>query len=488
MTTDRLTALVAAGPLRRRLRTTILLIGDLVVFPVAWVVAVSVSVIFGKANWSDVVPFSTEGGLVFTVMALLVVLALAVNGQYSRRAAFWEEVGFIWRYIAMAALINFALNFFIQVSYTRTAVLLAWCFALIALPICRLMVREALIRAGLWTRRALVVGDGSSARDTCKALLAERHMALEIVGVLGVGPQAEWARGFARVEAARDDDDDVEVIARELDCDVIVIALDESSRQSAARIAAMLHGQLFEVFVVPVLGGLPVHSMQPQYFFSNDILFLRLQHRLFSPVSRLSKRSIDILLSLTLLVLMSPLMAWVAWRIRSEDGSPALYTQKRMGLGGRDFDFVKFRSMVPDAEARLASWPQEDPQLYERYVKSNFKLADDPRLLRIGGLIRRLSIDELPQLWNVLRGDMSLVGPRPLLRRELGDYDADVMKLYAQVRPGVTGLWQVSGRSSTTFMQRAALDSWYVRNWSLWVDCVILIKTVRVVLSGRGAM
>ncbi len=124
----------------------------------------------------------------------------------------------------------------------------------------------------------------------------------------------------------------------------------------------------------------------------------------------------------------------------------------------------------------------------ERYQSANFKLADDPRLLKVGSWIRRSSIDELPQLWNVLRGDMSLVGPRPLLRRELPKYPEQAMALYAQVRPGITGLWQVSGRSHTTFEQRAAFDGWYVRNWSLWVDWVILLKTVRVVFSGRGAM
>jgi Undecaprenyl-phosphate galactose phosphotransferase WbaP len=478
------------GTLRRRVRAVILLLADLAVFPMAWVVAVGVSALFGKAAWSDVVPITTQGGMVFTLMALLVVLALAVNGQYARRAAFWEEVGFIWRYIAMAALLNFALNFFIQVSYTRTAVLLAWIFALVGLPFCRLAMREALIALGLWKRRALIVGDGESARDACQALLAERHMAVEIVGIVGTRPAPKWALPFERIAlpGGIGIGDDVEALASRLDCEVIVVALDDSAQPAAARIASMLHGQRFEVFVVPALQGLPVHSMQPQHFFSNDILFLRLQHKLFSRVSRFSKRSIDVAVSLVLLLVLAPLMTWVAWRIRREDGTPVLYKQPRVGFGGKDFEFIKFRSMVRDADARLASWEKDDPALYRRYVENNFKLADDPRLLRVGNFIRRTSIDELPQLWNVLRGDMSLVGPRPLLRRELGFYDADVMKLYMQVRPGITGLWQVSGRSSTTFIQRAALDSWYVRNWSPWVDCVILIKTARVVFSRRGAL
>lgn len=487
MNSDRQTAVTATGLTRRRLRAALLLLADLSVFPLGWIGAVGVSAMFGKAQWRDVVPLFTEGGIVFTLVALLVVIALASNGQYARRAAFWEEVGYIWRYIAMAALLNFALNFFIQVSYTRTAVLLAWCFALVGLPFSRLAVREILIGTGLWTRRALIVGDGEAARNACEALVAERHMAVKIVGVIGADPHADWARGFQVFPFSEGLEDDLEALARKLDCEVIVVALDQA-QPSTARVAGLLHGQSFEVFVVPALQGWPVHSMQPQHFFSNDILLLRLQHRLFSRTARFTKRSIDVALSLMLLLLLSPVMAWAAWRIRSEDGGPVLYTHKRVGENGLDFDFIKFRSMVRDADEQLATWEREDPALFRRYVESNFKLADDPRLLRIGGFLRRSSLDELPQLWNVIRGDMSLVGPRPLLRRELGFYDADIMKLYIQVRPGITGLWQVSGRSHTSFGQRAALDSWYVRNWSLWVDWVILLKTVRVVLSGRGAM
>ena len=252
--------------------------------------------------------------------------------------------------------------------------------------------------------------------------------------------------------------------------------------------AASLHEQAFEIFVVPALRGFPVQGMQAMHFFSNDVLLLRVQHRLFSVGARLMKRSFDVVASTALICMLSPLMAWVAWRIWREDGGPVFYIQARLGLGGHDFTFIKFRSMVKDADARLLAWRTANPSLYDAYEANNFKLSEDPRVLNVGRWIRRLSIDELPQLWNVLRGDMSLVGPRPLLRRELPRFPEQGMVLYVQVRPGITGLWQVSGRSHTTFEQRAAYDSWYVRNWSLWVDWVILLKTVRVVLSGRGAM
>lgn len=473
-------------------RTGVLLLVDLAVMFCAWVLAVGAASLFDRAQASDWFPPATRGGLGYTLMALLVVLALAVNGQYLRRAAFWEETRVAWRYILLVALLNFALNFFAQVSNTRTVPLLAWGLVLLLLPIGRLAAREVLIPAGLWKRRALVVGEGRDAYEACMALRRERHMGVVVAGM------ASFSGGWVAADDGQADelagiprhllDQGVESLARQLGCEVIVVALDDEASGRAAQLVRSLHAQQFEVFVVPALQGLPVHGLQAQHFFSNDVLFLRLQHRLLNPFSRWLKRSVDLLAASLLLVLASPLMAWVAWRIWREDGGPVLYTQPRVGEGGRDFAFIKFRSMVNGADALLASWKESDPELHARYVASNFKLADDPRLLKIGRLIRRTSIDELPQLWNVLRGDMSLVGPRPLLRRELPLYAADAMELYREVRPGITGLWQVSGRSHTSFEDRATYDGWYVRNWSLWVDWVILLKTVRVVLTGRGAM
>ncbi len=425
-------------------------------------------------------------------MALLVILSLAAGGQYARRSAFWEEVRVIWRYVGLVALLNFALNFFIQISNNRTVPVLAWALVLALVPLGRLLMREVMISAGCWTRKALVIGESANATEAASALQRERHMGVDVAGMASFS-------GVWLADAGADTDEmggiprhlvsgDVESLARQLGCEVIVVALDEQSNGQAATLVRTLHAQRFEVFVVPALQGLPVQGMQAQHFFSNDVLFLRLQHRLFSRSSRWLKRSIDMLIASLLLVGLSPLMAWVAWRIRREDGAPVLYSQPRVGGDGEDFEFIKFRSMVKDADAVLESWKTCNPSLYAEYEANNFKLTRDPRVLKVGSLIRRLSIDELPQLWNVLRGEMSLVGPRPLLRRELPDYSAEAMELYLQVRPGLTGLWQVSGRSHTTFAQRSALDSWYVRNWSLWVDWVILLKTVRVVLSGRGAM
>jgi len=471
-----------------RLRVAAVLLADLTILFAAWVLAVGLATWLDRSQAAEWFPLATRGGRVHSLMSVLLVLSLAFSRQYVRHAAFWEETRLVWRYTVLVALASLALNFLVQVSNTRTVPLLAWALVLALLPLGRLVARETLIGLGAWKRRALVVGEGPNASDACAALRRERHMGVEVAGMTSFSGVPVPLGDAAPATAPVGEGPGVEALARQLGCEVIVVTLDDQASDQAARLVGSLHAQQFEVFVVPALKGLPLHGLHAQHFFSNDVLFLRLQHQLLSPVSRWLKRSVDVVLASLLLLALSPLMAWVAWRIWQEDGGPVLYTQPRVGHEGRDFDFIKFRSMVKDADAVLASWPSTDPALYARYVASNFKLPDDPRILKVGRLIRRTSIDELPQLWNVLRGEMSLVGPRPLLRRELPEYADEAMDLYRQVRPGITGLWQVSGRSHTSFEDRATYDSWYVRNWSLWVDWVILLKTVRVVLTGRGAM
>jgi lipopolysaccharide/colanic/teichoic acid biosynthesis glycosyltransferase len=152
----------------------------------------------------------------------------------------------------------------------------------------------------------------------------------------------------------------------------------------------------------------------------------------------------------------------------------------------KEFGMIKLRTMRRDAEEQLAIWRQKDSLEWRTYCANNFKLEHDPRLLKIGAFLRRMSIDELPQLINVLKGQMSLVGPRPILSREIEDYGKTI-SLYTSTKPGMTGLWQVSGRSKTSFVQRATLDGWYIRNWSLGYDIVILLRTIGVVLRSAGA-
>lgn len=237
--------------------------------------------------------------------------------------------------------------------------------------------------------------------------------------------------------------------------------------------------------VVPPLAGTLRDGTEISHFLPDDRLTPSVRNDLARPGQRAVKRALDIVGASILLVLLSPVFAFAAWRIYREDGTPVLYVQERIGRNGKAFGLLKFRTMRKDAEEVLARWREKNVQLFASYLANNFKLRSDPRITSTGKWLRRTSLDELPQLWNVLRSEMSLVGPRPLLEREIREY-GDNFKLYVQVRPGITGLWQVSGRSRTTFAERTNFDAWYVKNWSLWSDIVILLKTPAAVFKGEG--
>lgn len=199
------------------------------------------------------------------------------------------------------------------------------------------------------------------------------------------------------------------------------------------------------------------------------------------PAAARMKRGIDLAGSLALIVVLAPLMLLIAALVRLTSRGPAFFVQRRIGFRCNEFGMYKFRTMIQNAEELQA-------ELAEGIGAQYFKLHDDPRVTAIGRLLRRYSLDELPQLFNVLEGTMSLVGPRPLLVSDLDRLPIRGQMRRFSVRPGITGLWQVSGRSATTDEERMRLDREYINNWSLWLDLKILVRTIGVVLSGRGAV
>jgi Undecaprenyl-phosphate galactose phosphotransferase WbaP len=197
-----------------------------------------------------------------------------------------------------------------------------------------------------------------------------------------------------------------------------------------------------------------------------------------------SKRGIDIVLAIGLLIFFAPLMGLLALLVR-RDGGPALFYHERIGRGGVPFKCIKYRTMRSDAREVLAELLARDPDAAREWQR-DFKLRNDVRVTSIGRILRRTSLDELPQLFNVLRGDMSLVGPRPIIAEEVSRYGARI-RYYYLCRPGLTGLWQVTGRNDTGYARRVAFDTQYAQQFSLWGDFVILAKTVVIVLNQRGA-
>ena len=198
------------------------------------------------------------------------------------------------------------------------------------------------------------------------------------------------------------------------------------------------------------------------------------------------KTAFDYILTLVGAVFISPLFFYIAYRIKKEDPGPVFFAHTRIGKDGKPFPCYKFRSMVVNSQEMLQKYLVKNPAAREEWER-DFKLKDDPRVTPIGKFLRSTSLDELPQIFNVLRGEMSLVGPRPVIQEELDKYYGETAKLYCTVKPGITGLWQVSGRSDIGYDERVALDATYIKYRSMWGDIVMLWKTIGVVLMKKGA-
>jgi len=199
------------------------------------------------------------------------------------------------------------------------------------------------------------------------------------------------------------------------------------------------------------------------------------------------KRSFDIIFALFAITVTLPVMIPIAIAIKLTDGGNILFKHERIGYKGKIFKVFKFRTMYPDAEERLKRILKEDPKAREEWEKT-FKLKNDPRVTTIGKFLRKTSLDELPQFFNVLKGDMSIVGPRPVVKEELDKYYKDKAELYKSVRPGITGYWQVEGRSDVEdYNKRVEMDVWYIQHQSFLLDLKIILKTIWVMLTGKGA-
>ncbi len=199
------------------------------------------------------------------------------------------------------------------------------------------------------------------------------------------------------------------------------------------------------------------------------------------------KRFFDVIFASFAIIISLPLMIPIAVIIKLTDRGPVFFGHERVGFRGKKFKVLKFRSMYPDADKRLKDILENDPTAREEWERT-FKLKNDPRITPIGKFLRKTSLDELPQFFNVLKGDMSVVGPRPVVEEELKKYYKDKAKLYMSVKPGITGYWQVEGRSDVeNYKERVKMDEWYIKNQSFWLDIKIILKTIKVMLTGKGA-
>lgn len=419
----------------------------------------------------------------------LFVLLLLILSTLFYRKGLYPAVGFhyvdelrqIFSSIALAFLILISITFLLQTSlvYSRFVLILAGAFTTALIPISRYMVRRLMIRWGLWGEPALIIGDSCAAQPLLEYFLLNLQLGIRPVAVLGDEPLGVPEDGLSSLTQPINR---IKLQERQLSVMTALVLMDDIG--DAHRLAEKYRPLFRRVILIKdQADNFALTNLESLDFL--NIIGLQVKNDLLSRSAQTAKRLMDILGSLFGLLVFAPLMGLSALFIKLESCGPVVYRQPRIGKNGVVFHLLKFRTMHYNADWLFLDALENDPSLKNEWMKYQ-KLKNDPRVTRVGRFLRKFSIDELPQLWNVLIGQMSLVGPRPFMVDQSEIYGKYITH-YIRVLPGMTGLWQVSGRSETTFARRAALDREYIERWSLWLDIYIIFRTVKIVLFEKNA-
>jgi len=365
-------------------------------------------------------------------------------------------------------------------KYLTWTAVLAMLLSIILLPLCRAFARHLFAKEAWWGSPAVVFGAGPAGQRAVKAMLDQPGLGLKPVAVVDDNPENRRAIHGVPVmggfELAL-------TVPNTYKFSYAVFAQSAAPGENAVSQLEKYGLRFSRILMIPDLSNFASLWVNPKNV--GGMLGLEVCQQALAPERQWPKRFLDLTLTLLGSALVVPIIAVAALWIKVDSRGPVFYSQQRIGQDGRTFRAWKFRSMVREAEEVLSCCLAQDPLLREEWERDH-KLRNDPRITRAGRFLRRTSLDELPQLWNVLKGEMSLVGPRPIPLYERGFY-GEAFDLYKRVLPGLTGMWQVSGRNDTSYQERIALDAFYVRNWSVWLDFYILFRTIETVILSEGA-
>ncbi len=421
---------------------------------------------------------------------LIYIACMAYEDLYQKRLPFWTEVEKTLKAGTLAVTFSILLLYLGKISGTtsRTWVIMTWLLTIIVIPQIRYFGKLALIKVHIWNKPVLIVGAGKTGQLIVNALTREKTMGYEIIGVLDdildleglVNPKTKCNISILGTF------DEVEKVILGTNIQEVIVAAPGLPPKELVELTNRLQSLTNNVMLVPDLVGLSMSGIEVGYFFDEQTLLLNLKNKLRSTFNRAVKRTFDLVFGSLFLILSVPIVIVIAIALKLDSPGPVFFSQDRLGQNGLIFTCYKFRTMYLAGEKLLKNHLKKNKEARQEWETYNKLKNSDPRITRVGSLLRKFSLDELPQLLNVLMGDMSLVGPRPYMMREriqMGNFCHEIQVS----RPGITGLWQVSGRNEIEFEGRLKLDVWYVRNWSLLLDMILLVRTIRVVLKRDGA-
>jgi undecaprenyl-phosphate galactose phosphotransferase len=476
----------------RRFEKSLLICTDIISMAMTFAIAVMLTAplrraaVFSQSAWAQV--FDSVHPQIYLFLVVLSVGVFWGNGHYSKRKPFANEVKDVLKVTLAVAALDVVLLFLSKSQFSRANILVNWTLASPLLIAMRWITKRSLMAVGGWIRPMVIIGWGENAVETALAFKDEPLMGLRLTAFLVPAgenrPAHEIKDKYGNLIPSITLGKDPTHTIQQLGDPHVIFALEQGGIETYQDMILHLSRRKNDIQLVPALRGLPLYGMEANHLFAHEVLILTMRNNLARRLPSLIKRCFDVVVSASVLAVASPLFLYIAFRV-SQSGRPIFFGHTRVGQHAKPFKCYKFRTMAPNADQLLAELLARDPEARAEWER-DFKLKNDPRITPIGRFLRKTSLDEIPQLWNVLKGDMSLVGPRPVVTAELERYGTQV-DYYLEAKPGISGLWQISGRNDVSYDTRVYLDAWYVKNWSLFNDIVILLRTVKVIFRKDGA-
>ena len=423
--------------------------------------------------------------LIFWVITpLIYVVYLHICESYTRNKQFWRIIAGIFKACVYAIFNCVILLYIIHIAEYISRLYMGFLgiFAFLFIVLFRYIIKKLLDALQVLKEPVLLMGSGKNAVLILEHIKNDIGLNYQFIGYLKnqkgnneIATQLPCLGSFA----------DAENIIQKTGVRKVLVVAPELAQSQMEDIIYKLQPLVSSIGFIPDMGTMPLSTMDIESLVDGHIVMFQMRNNLKNRSNRILKFVFDWCLTLFGTICIAPIFAIISLWIYLDSPGPVIFKHRRVGKDGKEFDCYKFRSMCVDADRILKELLEKNPEARKEWEKG-FKLKEDPRITKSGAFLRKTSLDELPQIFNVLKGEMSLVGPRPIIRAEVPRYGKYISDYY-MVRPGITGLWQTSGRNDIDYNERVQMDTWYVRNWNIWFDIVLLWRTFKAVLAGKGA-
>ncbi len=424
-------------------------------------------------------------GLIFYVITpLIYIVYLHICESYTSNKQFWRIIAGIFKASVYAIFNCVILLYIIHIAEFISRLYMGFLgiFAFLFIVLFRYIIKKLLDSLQVLKEPVLLMGAGKNAALILDHIKNDIGLNYQFIGYL---KEQKGNNEIAKQLPCLGTFSDAANIIQKTGIRKVLVVAPELDQSQMEDIIYDLQPLVSSIGFIPDMGTMPLSTMDIESLVDGHVVMFQMRNNLKNRGNRILKFVFDWFLTLVGTICIAPIFAVISIWIYLDSPGPVIFKHRRVGKDGNEFDCYKFRSMCVDADRKLKELLDGNPKARKEWEK-DFKLKEDPRITKSGAFLRKTSLDELPQIFNVLKGEMSLVGPRPIIRAEVPRYGKYISDYY-MVRPGITGLWQTSGRNDIDYNERVQMDTWYVRNWNIWFDIVLLWRTFKAVLAGKGA-